>query len=818
MGRIMNQKEYTAKSIHILKGVEAVRKRPSMYIGSISERGLHQLIEEVIANSIDEAMAGHCSEIDVTLHVDNSVTVVDNGRGIPIDKHSSANKSALEVVMTTLHAGGKFDNKVYQVAGGLHGVGVSVVCALSEWLEAEVMRDGKIHSMKFSRGKATTPLQIVGKTQKTGTRIRFSPDDKIFTVTEFDDDIILSRLRELAFLNKGIKINFLDEKTTREEKFFFEGGIASFVKYLSKNKTILHKEPIYFESKKDKIIMEFAILFTQEYKEQIFSFANNINTHEGGTHLSGFKSGLTRAINDYMHQYYSDKELQSLKLSGDDIREGMIGIISVKLSEPQFEGQTKTRLGNSEVQGIVASYTNEKLGDFLHENPSIAKQVIEKCITAARAREAARKARELVRRKGALDSTTLPGKLADCSDNDPANTELFLVEGDSAGGSAKQARDRRIQAILPLKGKILNVQKARMDKIIRNDEICTMITALGAGIDEDFDISKLRYHRIILMTDADIDGSHIRTLLLTFFYRQMAPLIEKGHIHIAQPPLYKVKRGKKEIYIQNEEQLTSFIIKEGMEGIKIYNVAKKKEVPLEQLKEIVTLLLEAGKISPVLRRKGITLPRYLQHISPEGKLPLYIIRKDNEEHFFYTEEEMASFVEKFDLPSPLAAGGGKKAEEGDETHDKRDKKGLHRTMAGVWMKEFAESRQLEKIVGRLNKMGIDLAAPQKRDKPPYKLQTEKEEFPIFSGIQILEKIKDLGRKGLSIQRYKGLGEMNPEQLWETTMNPEQRTLVQVRLEDAYAADEIFGILMGDEVEPRKEYIQTHALEVQNLDV
>ena len=799
-------KDYTAKSIHVLKGADAVRKRPSMYIGSVSERGLHQLIEEVVANSVDEAMAGYCSEVDATLHVDNSVTVVDNGRGIPVDIHPGTNKSALEVVITTLHAGGKFDNKTYQVAGGLHGVGLSVVCALSEWLEAEVSRDGKIYSMKFARGKATTQLQIVGKSKTTGTRITFSPDGEIFTVTEFNDDIIISRLRELAFLNKGLKINFLDEKTTKEEKFFFEGGIASFVQYLSKNKGVLHEKPIYFENKKDNIIIEFAILFTQEYKEQTFSFANNINTHEGGTHLSGFKSGLTRAINDYMHKYYSDKEIQDLQLSGEDIREGMIGIVSVKLPEPQFEGQTKTRLGNSEVQGIVSSYTNEKLGEFLQENPSIAKQIIEKCVTAARAREAARKARELVRRKGALDSGALPGKLADCSEKDPAKSELFLVEGDSAGGSAKQARDRRMQAILPLKGKILNVQKARMDKIIRNEEICTMITALGAGIDEDFDISKLRYGRIILMTDADVDGSHIRTLLLTFFYRQMAPLIENGNIHIAQPPLYKVKRGKSEMYVQNEEQLTSFVIKEGIEGVKVYDLAKKKEVPPAKVKEVIDLLVQLEKLSPALRRKGITLENYLKLSSKEGKLPLYGVKKNNEEHFFYTEKELASFREQFEENAPIQPANG-------ETTEKQVSK---TSLVGV--KEFAESRQVEKIIAKLEESSISFKTLLTSEKPLYKLQSDGEEYELFSGLQILEKIKELGRKGLSIQRYKGLGEMNPEQLWETTMDPEKRTLVQIRLEDAYAADEIFNILMGDEVEPRREYIQTHALEVQNLDI
>jgi len=849
------QKDYTAKSIHVLKGADAVRKRPSMYIGSVSERGLHQLVEEVVANSIDEAMAGYCDEVNITIHADNSVTVVDNGRGIPVDKHHGSNKSAIEVVITTLHAGGKFDNKAYQVAGGLHGVGISVVCALSEWMEAEVSRDGKIYSMKFARGKATTPLQIIGKSQNTGTKIAFCPDEEIFTVTEFSDDIIIPRLRELAFLNKGIKINFLNEKTTKEEKFFFEGGIASFVQYLSKNKGMLHDKPIYFENTKDKIIIEFAILFTKEYKEHTSSFANNINTHEGGTHLSGFKSGLTRAVNDYMHKHYSDKEIKALQLSGDDIREGMIGIISVKLPEPQFEGQTKTRLGNSEVQGIVSSYTNEKLGEFLQENPPVARQIIEKCITAARARDAARKARELVRRKGALDSATLPGKLADCSERDPTKTELFLVEGDSAGGSAKQARDRRTQAILPLKGKILNVQKARMDKIIRNEEICTMITALGAGIDEDFDISKLRYGRIVLMTDADIDGSHIRTLLLTFFYRQMAPLLEQGHIYIAQPPLYKVKRGKKEIYVQNEEQLTAFVIKGATEGITVYDTVKKQAISEEKIKEIIKILLQVEKISPSLRRKGLTLEKYLKNCSPEGKLPLFGVKKEDETQFFYNEQELASFMEKVEAEisnnlskttdkPPTSSSlfqqadegettGSKEALQGGEENDAKTEKqndlnlepAPKRTniffgymQAGWEVREFTESRQIEKIIAKLKENGLNLNILQSAAKPIYRIKSNSEEYIVFSGIELLEKIKELGKKGLSIQRYKGLGEMNPEQLWETTMNPEERTLVKIRLEDAYAADEIFTMLMGDEVEPRREYIQTHALEVQNLDV
>ena len=780
--------DYTADSIHVFKDIEAVRKRPSMYIGNTSERGLHQLVEEIVANSVDEAMAGHCNNIDITIHVDNSITVVDNGRGIPIDTHIQTQRCALEVVMTTLHAGGKFDNKAYQVASGLHGVGLSVVCALSEWLEAEVKRDGKTYTMEFSRGRPTTSLQIIGKSKKTGTRITFKPDSEIFTIIEFNDDIILSRLRELAFLNKGLRIHFLDERKIREESFYFKGGISSFVQYLGKNKNILHTKPIYFENIKEGIVIELAVLFTEEYTEQVFSFANNINTQEGGTQLSGFKSGLTRAINDYMHRFYTDKEIQSLQLTGEEAREGMIGVISVKLPQPQFEGQTKTRLGNSEVHGIVSSYTYERLEEFLQENPPTARKIIEKCITAARAHQAARKARELVRRKGGLDSATLPGKLADCSERSSQNTELFLVEGDSAGGSAKQGRDRRHQAILPLKGKVLNVQKAPPDKIIRNEEICTIITALGTGIDEDFDLSKLRYKRIILMTDADVDGAHIRTLLLTFLYRQMSQLIEKKHVYIAQPPLYKIKRGRKEMYIQNEEQLTSFIIKEGIKEVKIYNIKKNERIPPPRLQNIINLLIQIKKVSAVLKRKDMELEEYLKKRSPQNKLPLWWVRKGERDFFFYTESELVSYQEQPE-------------EEAGNTE----------------IKEFPESRQLERTIKKLEENGIEFNALLTSKDPLYILKGS-EEYNLFSAFQLLSEIENLGRRGLSIQRYKGLGEMNPEQLWETTMDPERRTLIQVRLEDAVAADEVFNVLMGSEVEPRKEYIQNHALEVRNLDI
>ncbi|TQD23507.1 DNA topoisomerase (ATP-hydrolyzing) subunit B [Methanolobus vulcani] len=634
----MSEKQaYDASNIQVLEGLEAVRKRPSMYIGSIDGRGLHHLVYEVVDNSIDEALAGYCTQIDVSINHDGTITVQDNGRGIPVGMHPKYNKSALEVVMTILHAGGKFDKNTYKVSGGLHGVGVSVVNALSEWMEAEVQRDGKTYYQRYERGTPTDELLEIGETSGTGTKITFMPDSKIFETIKFVYETLATRLRELAFLNKGIKISISDDRGEEkvEEKFEYEGGIISFVEHLNHNKNSLHDTPIYFERTKDDAVVEISMQYTDSYAESVFSFVNNINTHEGGTHLVGFKAALTRVANDYIKKNNLAKG--DAKLSGEDIREGLTAIISVKITEPQFEGQTKTKLGNSEVKGIVESMVSEGLSEYMEENPKVATAILQKALDAQRAREAAKKARELTRRKSALDVSTLPGKLADCSEKDPSVSELYLVEGESAGGSAKQGRDRKFQAILPLRGKILNVEKARLAKILKNNEILAFITAMGTGIGDDYDIEKARYHKVIIMTDADVDGAHIRTLILTLFFRYMRPMIDAGYVYIAQPPLYKIKKGKAEYYV-------------------------------------------------------------------------------------YSDRELAA------------------------------------------------------------------------------------------------KLEEIGDKGVGIQRYKGLGEMNPEQLWETTMNPETRTLLQVTMDDAIAADEMFTILMGDEVAPRKQFITIHAKDVANLDV
>lgn len=626
---------YGAQQIQVLEGLEAVRKRPGMYIGSTSSKGLHHLVYEVVDNSIDEALAGYCDRVEVTIHQDNSITVTDNGRGIPVDMHE-VGKPAVEVVLTVLHAGGKFGGEGYKVSGGLHGVGVSVVNALSEWLEVEVKRNGKAHTIRFERGMTARELQVTGETEKTGTKITFKPDKEIFEETEYHFDTLRNRLRELAFLNKGITIVLSDERTSESQEFHYEGGIISFVEYLNESKDAVHNKVIYLNGSKDTTVAEIAIQYNDGYSENVFSFVNNINTQEGGTHLSGFKTALTRSINDFGRKYNVLKDNDE-NLSGDDVREGLTSVISVKIREPQFEGQTKTKLGNSEVRGIIDTIVSEGLNEFFEENPAVTKKIIEKAVMASRAREAARKARELTRRKNALEISSLPGKLADCSVRDPEQAEIYLVEGDSAGGSAKQGRDRRFQAILPLRGKILNVEKARLDKILNNEEIRAMVTAFGSGIGEEFDLDKGRYHKIIIMTDADVDGAHIRTLLLTFFYRYMQPLITAGRVYIAQPPLYLVKKGREQWYLYSDDELN----------------------------------------------------------------------------------------------------------------------------------------------------------------------------------QLLTRI---GRDGFNVQRYKGLGEMNPEQLWETTMNPEGRTILRVELEEAVEADKIFSILMGDKVEPRRKFIEDHAKEVRNLDI
>ncbi|MCK4993957.1 MAG: DNA topoisomerase (ATP-hydrolyzing) subunit B [Candidatus Omnitrophica bacterium] len=836
--------KYDARTIQVLEGVEAVRKRPSMYIGDTTLRGLHHLVYEVVDNSIDEALAGHCQKIEIVVHEDNSVSVLDDGRGIPVDIHKKLKKPAVEVVMTTLHAGGKFDHRVYKVSGGLHGVGVSVVNALSEWLEVEVRRDGKVYHQRYEQGKTVTKLTIVGKSKKTGTRVLFKADREIFPETKYSVDVLTNRLRELAFLNKGLIIKLTDEKSEKEVEFCFKGGIAQFIEHLNKNKTPITKKVVYLEKTKEDVEVEIALQYNDGYAETVYTFANNINTIEGGTHLTGFKSALTRTLNQFCKNKKLSKN-QDLILSGDDVREGLAVVISVKVPNPQFEGQTKTKLGNSEVEGIVASIVNEALGNFLEENPAVGNKIIEKAKLAARARNAAKKARELTRRKGALDSGSLPGKLADCSERDAALCEIYVVEGDSAGGSAKQGRDRKFQAILPIKGKILNVEKSRLDKILSNEEVRTIITALGTGIGSDFDLEKLRYHKLILMADADVDGSHIRTLLLTLLYRQMPQLIEKGHVYIAQPPLFKIKRGKREEYIETEAAMDALLFDLGREGLKLINSETKKQFTDNQFKELLDMLLELELLNHSIEKKGITLSDYLNlKDKKSGKLPIYKILIEETAQFIFTESELAEFVKKEekrrgkDLEIKERGGFGSTDEEGIESLD---------------VVSFHEAADLLKAMSKLEKIGLDIRdyaikkepenldaaeviMPKKEVSKKTKLSSikktvgsgkqiltlrddqTKEEESISSLKELLNLIRGSGKKGLSIQRYKGLGEMNPDQLWETTMNPEKRTMLKVVIEDAVEADEMFTVLMGDAVEPRREFIQKNAKYVKNLDV
>lgn len=798
----IKDKTYDATTIQVLEGVEAVRLRPAMYIGDTSGRGLHHLVYEVVDNSVDESMAGYCNYIEVVINPDNSVSVTDNGRGIPVDIHKTEKKPALEVVLTTLHAGGKFDHRVYKVAGGLHGVGVSVVNALSERLEAEVKRDGRIYHQRYERGKTASKLTAVGKSSSTGTKITFKPDRTIFDKIDFSYDVLSQRLRELAFLNKGLKIKLLDERTEKEAVFEFDGGVISFVEYLNKNKNPLHKV-IYFQKTQDNVILEVALQYNDGYTETLFSYANNINTIEGGTHLSGFKSALTRAIN----QYAKNKNLikgDEIAVSGEDVREGLVVVISVKLPNPQFEGQTKTKLGNSEIEGLVASQSLDALGACFEENPSVANRIIDKVILACRAREAARKARELTRRKGALEGAGLPGKLADCSERDPALCELYIVEGDSAGGSARQGRDRHFQAILPIKGKILNVEKARLDKILSNEEIRTIITALGSGVSEEFDITKLRYHKVVLMADADSDGSHIRTLLLTLLYRQMPKLITEGYVYIAQPPLYKIKRGQRQEYIQAEEQMNTLLLDLGREGIKFTNLKNKEDYTDSQFKSILEMLVEAERYAQILEKKGVNFIKYLDFRHQKTKkLPIYRVKVEGKDHFVYNDQELSKIL------------GEERAEEKTE------------------VRELFEAQDIEKIISKLEKLGLDIQTypqpqevtleggskkTQKKDRLLYRLIAEKEHFDFTNLKDVLSFVKSQASKGMTIQRYKGLGEMNPQQLWETTMDPQKRTLLKVTLEDVVEADKTFTILMGDQVEPRRAFIEKYAHQVKNLDI
>jgi DNA gyrase subunit B len=786
---------YGAESIKVLEGLSAVRKRPAMYIGSTAAQGLHHLVYEIVDNSIDEALAGHCDTVVVTINTDGSLTVVDNGRGIPTDMHPSEGRSAAEVALTVLHAGGKFDNDSYKVSGGLHGVGVSVVNALSKTLELEIRRDGKIWRQSYRRGEPQAPLEVTGETKRRGTKITFMPDEEIFETTEFSFDVLSQRLRELAFLNAGVRITITDERGEgKSHEFYYEGGINSFVEYLNRAKTALHAKPIYVKGEKGGVEIEISMQYNDSYDEKIFSFANNINTHEGGTHLAGFKAALTRTMNSYAATNDLLKK-EKVAISGDDLREGLTAVISVKIPQPQFEGQTKTKLGNSEVKGYVESLLNEKLATYLEENPKIAKDVLNKSIEAARAREAARKARETVRRKGAMDLGGLPGKLADCQEKDPAQCELYLVEGDSAGGSAKQGRARKFQAILPLKGKILNVEKARLDKMIASQEIRTLITAMGTGIGkDDFDIAKLRYGRIIVMTDADVDGSHILTLLLTFFYRNMRELIERGHLYIAQPPLYKVKRGKKEMYLKNEQALQQFLLEEGAEELTLTLEKGERIYKGPQIIPVIRQFIEHRAILDKVVKKGIAAE--LLALMLKAGVPADL-------------EELSQLESYLERMKQLA---------GDADYQQEEERisfslGNVRHLLDSQTLNVLSSHEYLLLVENFRKVCETMAGGQ-----AFLEQDGKQLLATDNHEELLAWFLEYAKKGLNIQRYKGLGEMNPEQLWETTMNPQNRTLLQVKIEDLVEADEIFTVLMGDQVEPRRDFIEQNALNVVNLDI
>jgi DNA gyrase subunit B len=800
------EEDYGADKIKVLEGLEAVRTRPAMYIGSTSSDGLHHLLYEVVDNSVDEALNGFCDRIDVTIHIDNSITVTDNGRGIPTDFHEQTGKSAAEVVLTVLHAGGKFDNASYKVSGGLHGVGVSVVNALSQRLDLEIWRGGKVFEQTYERGKPVTGFRQTGKTKRRGTKITFMPDGEIFEVLEFSYDTIAARMRELAFLNRGLQIVLEDLRSDRRDVFKYEGGITSFVEYLNANKTALHPKPIYFEARKEDVIVEAAMQYNDGYSETIFSFANNINTHEGGTHLIGFKAALTRSLNSYAQANDLMKDLRE-NPTGEDVREGLAAVISVKLRSPQFEGQTKTKLGNSEVKGIVEAAINENLGAFFEQNPAVAKRILTKAIEAARAREAARKARDLTRRKGALDTALLPGKLADCQERDPKFCEIFIVEGDSAGGSAKQGRDRKFQAILPIKGKILNVEKARFDKMLSNQEIATMISAIGTGIGkEEFAGDKLRYDRIIIMTDADVDGSHIRTLLLTFFYRQMPELVEEGHIYIAQPPLYGVKDGKKIRYLKNEREMEEHLLQCATRDVVVRVEKSGAEYGGARLIQLLRQIRERNSLYSKLNRRledRELLNRLLQFVAGEGALlhsgfSLKQLFEDGE-----VLAELGRVLEEIGYQYELIR---------DEEHDLHSlviTKGGSTKHAINW--EFLSSAEWQRLFQLYSEMASF-------DKPPFLVGENGSVVSAASREELLDYIISLGKRSLTVQRYKGLGEMNPEQLWETTMNPESRTLLRVSIDDAVQTDAIFTILMGDAVEPRRKFIEENALNVKNLDI
>jgi DNA gyrase subunit B len=809
---------YGSDQIKVLEGLEAVRKRPGMYIGDTFERGYHHLVYEVLDNAVDEALAGFCTEISVVINLDGSVSVEDNGRGIPTGIHSIEGISGVELVMTKLHAGGKFEKEAYKVSGGLHGVGVSVVNALSEWLKVEVRQDGKLHTMKFSKGEPLGSLKQQGPTEGRGTKVTFYPDHSIFSeVKSFDYETLVHRIRELAFLNAGLRFVIKDERTNKFQEFFYEGGIKSFVSFVNKTRHPLFDDPVYFKGERDQISVELAFQYNKEYQENIFTYANTINTKEGGTHLAGFKTALTRCLNSYASRNNLLKNGDS-PIQGDDTREGLTAVISVKIPEPQFEGQTKTKLGNSEVKGLVEQIVGDSLSKFLEENPSIAKIVIGKCLEAGRAREAARKARELVRRKGALDSAALPGKLADCQNENPEEAELFLVEGDSAGGSAKQGRDKTNQAVLPLKGKILNVEKARFDKMLAFAEIRAIITALGAGIgSDDFDISRLRYHKIIIMTDADVDGSHIRTLLLTFFYRQMTELVARGHLYIAQPPLYKIKKGRLERYLKSEDEFAEIIVGGGTEGASLTSSDKV----VTEGTALKNHILALKSVAPL--REIFAIEKNDDRVVLEAARILSV-----EPELLTTKEGLGQFMEAMRSHLTASDTGGEldiKVKENQAGASEvvfltRLKGVKKRTVIGPDLLVRGEFRKLQSIMLQASKLGAAPFTIKKSQGSDQASESEdrRREIQASDYAELVRYFEEQGRKGLSISRYKGLGEMNPDQLWDTTMDREKRVLLQVQVEDAIEADEIFTVLMGDEVEPRRKFIEDNALNTRNLDI
>ena len=840
---------YDATKIDKLEGLEAVRKRPGMYIGDPDENGLHHCVYEVLDNSIDEHLAGHCNKIKVAIHADGSVSVEDDGRGIPVDTHKKFNMPAVELVLTNLHAGGKFGQGAYKYSGGLHGVGAKCVNALSIWFKAEIYRDGNVNYIEFEQGKTTKKLEVIGKTKKTGTKITFLPDPEIFTVTtEYKFEILHHRLRELAFLNPGITILLTDEREDgKSETFFYKDGIVQFVKQIGENKQVIHPKPIAFHSTKEEIIVDCVMQYNSSYNDQILCFANSIPNSDGGTHLTGFRTALTRAVNQYAkaNKLLKDKDPS---FSGDDVREGLICILSVKLPNPRFESQTKVKLVNGEVEGVVSSIVYEGLMAYFDGTPSLGKKIVDKCLTAARAREAARKARDTVR-KTAMTGGGLPGKLADCSDRDPVNTELYIVEGDSAGGSAKQGRDRKFQAILPIRGKLINVEKARLDKVLENREIRTMITAIGTGIgsgnskDDDessskddgaFNIEKLRYHKIIIMTDADVDGSHIRTLLLTFIYRQMPELLKQGYVYIAQPPLYKVTRKKRVEYLDDDPQLVKMLLDLGAEDVRLRSLENDKEVAKKQLAEILELLQSLDKFAGAIRRHGGNFTEYLeQRDSKKKTLPSHMVKiwEGNDEvvHYFQTEKALANFgKDNLDLglfgedeEEEVTANETNAEDEAPTNSGRKSKKkeGPRRRARHV---ELHEHTAIEEILSKLNRKGLSVDHYSAQDEPLFEIiQGEGDSANarrLFSISEILEAVMDVGRKGIQIQRFKGLGEMNPKELYETTMSPETRKLLRVEESDAVEADDMFSRLMGEEVEPRRHFIQENALNVRNLDV